>query len=106
MKVRAIRMVLAGAVWLCAMTAFARKPPPPQPSPPPPKPASLEQAVRQVQHRTGGHILAADTFQHGQAKVYRIKVLTPQGQVRVMQLRSKPRSQDRQDLSDSDRGGH
>lgn len=103
MKVRAIRMVLAGAVWLCATTAFARKPPPPQP---PPKPASLEQAVRQVQHRTGGHILAADTIQHGQAKVYRVKVLTPQGQVRVMQLRSKPRSQNRQDLSDSERGGH
>ena len=104
MKVRAIRMVLAGAVWLCATTAFARKPPPPQP--PPPKPASLEQAVRQVQHRTGGHILAADTIQHGQAKVYRVKVLTPQGQVRVMQLRSKPQSRDRQDLSDSERGGH
>ena len=105
MKVRAIRMVLAGAVWLCATTAFARKPPPKQ-TPPPPKPASLEQAVRQVQHRTGGHILAADTIQHGQAKVYRVKVLTPQGQVRVMQLRSKPRSQNRQDLSDSERGGH
>jgi hypothetical protein len=103
MKVRAIQMVLAGAVSLCATTAFARKPPPPQP---PPKPASLEQAVRQVQHRTGGHILAAEPIQHGQTKVYRIKVLTPQGQVRVMQLRSKPRSQDRQDPSDSERGGH
>ena len=105
MKVRAIRMVLAGAVWLCATTAFARKPPPKQ-TPPPPKPASLEQAVRQVQHRTGGHILAADTIQHGQAKVYRVKVLTPQGQVRVMQLRSKPRSPNGPDPSDSDQGGH
>jgi hypothetical protein len=99
-------MVLAGAVWLCATTAFARKPPLPQPPSPPPRPASLEQAVKQVQHRTGGHILAADTIQHGQAKVYRVKVLTPQGQVRVMQLRSKPRSQNRSDPSDSDQGGH
>lgn len=105
MKVRAIRMVLAGAVWLCATTAFARKPPP-QPPPTPPRPASLEQAVKQVQHRTGGHILAADTIQHGQAKVYRVKVLTPQGQVRVMQLRSQPRSQNRSDPSDSYQGGH
>ncbi len=106
MKLRAIRMVLAGAVWLCAATALARKPPPPQTPASPPRPASLEQAVKQVQHRTGGHILAADTFQHGQAKVYRIKVLTPQGQVRVMQLRSKPRSPNGPDPSDSDQGGH
>lgn len=107
MKVRTIRRVLAGAVWLCAATAFAGKPPSSQPPPSaPPRPSSLEQAVKQVQHRTGGHILAADTIQHGQAKVYRVKVLTPQGQVRVMQLRSKPRSQNRPDLSDSDQGGH
>lgn len=106
MKVRAIRVALAGAVWLCAGAALARKPPPSQPAPVPPRPASLEQAVKQVQHRTGGHILAADTIQHGQAKVYRVKVLTPQGQVRVMQLRSKPRSQNRPDPSDSEQGGH
>lgn len=107
MKVRAIRLVLAGAAWLCAASASAGKPPPPQPpSSAPPRPASLEQAVKQVQHRTGGHILAADTIQHGQAKVYRVKVLTPQGQVRVMQLRSKPGSQSRSDPSDSDQGGH
>ena len=105
MKLRAIQMVLAGAVWLCAATALARKPPPAPPSAPP-RPASLEQAVKEVQHQTRGHILAADTIQHGQGKVYRVKVLTPQGQVRVMQLRSKPRSQSRQDLSDSDQGGH
>lgn len=104
MKFRVIPSVLASTLWLCAATAFARKPPPPSPSPP--RPASLEQAVRQVQHQTRGHILAADTIQHGQAKVYRVKVLTPQGQVRVMQLHSKPRSQAKPDKPDSDRGGH
>jgi hypothetical protein len=103
MKFRVIPTVLAGTLCLCAATAFARKPPPP---PSPPRPASLEQAVKQVQHQTRGHILAADTIQHGQAKVYRVKVLTPQGQVRVMQLRSKPLSQNRPDKRDSDQGGH
>lgn len=106
MKFRVIPTLLAGALCLCAATASARKPPPPAPSSSPTRPASLEQAVKQVQHQTRGHILAADTIQHGQSKVYRVKVLTPQGQVRVMQLRSKPRSQSRQDLSDSDQGGH
>lgn len=105
MKIRIISTVLAGALGVCAAAAFAAKPPPSVP-PAPPRPATLEQAVKQVQHQTRGHILAADTIQHGQAKVYRVKVLTPQGQVRVMQLRSKPRSQSRQDRSDSDQGGH
>jgi hypothetical protein len=105
MKYRIFPTVLAGTLLLCATAAFARKPPPAPPSPPP-RPASLEQAVKEVQHQTRGHILAADTIQHGQGKVYRVKVLTPQGQVRVMQLRSRPRSQSRQDLSDSDQGGH
>lgn len=100
MKFRVIPSVLVGTLWLCAATAFARK------SPPPPHPASLEQAVKQVQHQTHGHILAADTIQHGQAKVYRVKVLTPQGQIRVMQLRSKPQSQAGRDKPDSDQGGH
>jgi hypothetical protein len=105
MKFRIFPTVLAGTLLLCATVALARKPPPVPPSAPA-RPASLEQAVKEVQHQTRGHILAADTIQHGQGKVYRVKVLTPQGQVRVMQLRSKPRSQSRQDLSDSDQGGH
>lgn len=105
MKFRVISSVLAGMLCLCAATAFARKPPPP-PSSSPPHPSSLEQAVKQVQHQTRGHILAADTIQHGQAKVYRVKVLTPEGHVRVMQLHSKPRSQAKPNKPDSDQGGH
>ncbi|HET9818689.1 MAG TPA: hypothetical protein VFP92_05940 [Rhodanobacteraceae bacterium] len=102
MKFRVIATVLAGTLCLCAASAFARKGPTPQQ---PPRPASLEQAVKQVQRQTHGHILAADTIQHGQAKVYRVKVLTPKGQVRVMQLHSKQRSRTGADKPDSDRGG-
>ena len=73
-------LLLAGAPL-----AWAAKPPPR-----PAHPQNLEQAVKQVQHQTRGHILAADTVSRGRSSVYRIKVLTPQGQVRVMQLHSAP----------------
>lgn len=49
---------------------------------------SLEQAVEQVQTQTRGRILAADAIPSGRSKLYRIKVLTPDGHVRVMQLHS------------------
>lgn len=91
-------------------TAFARKPPPPPPPSAPPSapahPQNLEQAVKQVQHQTRGHILAADTVSRGKSSVYRIKVLTPQGQVRVMQLHSSARPQPSPGHSDSKQGGH
>jgi hypothetical protein len=49
---------------------------------------SLERAVQQVQQQTNGRILAADSIPNGRNKLYRIKVLTPDGHVRVMQVRS------------------
>jgi flagellar basal body L-ring protein FlgH len=49
---------------------------------------SLENAVQHVQQQTNGRILAADSIQNGRNKLYRIKVLTPDGHVRVMQLHS------------------
>ncbi|HEX5961848.1 MAG TPA: hypothetical protein VFY97_11460 [Rhodanobacteraceae bacterium] len=111
MKSRIASVVLTGALLACAGVAWAAPPrpapPPHQPaSAPPARPASLEQAVKQVQHQTGGHILAADTVSRGRAQVYRIKVLKPDGKVQVMQLNSNPRSQDRPNRSESDQGGH
>lgn len=64
---------------------------------------SLERAVQEVQQQTNGRILAADSIPNGRNKLYRIKVLTPDGHVRVMQLRSndgmlgKERKDDRSD---------
>ena len=49
---------------------------------------SLENAVQQVQQQTNGRILTADSIPNGHNKLYRIKVLTPDGHVRVMQLHS------------------
>ena len=107
MKMHICSTVLAGVLLACAAAASAK---PPRSAPPPPAPAShpasLEQAVRQVQHQTRGHILAADTVSRGQTNVYRIKVLTPQGKVQVMQLHSSPPAQGHSSKSRSDQGGH
>lgn len=104
MKFRVFPMLLACALPCCAALAFARNPPPPQPQQG--HPASLEQAVKQVQHDTRGHILAADTVTRGKANVYRIKVLTPQGQVQVVQMHSNARPKPKSGKSDNEKGGH
>jgi uncharacterized membrane protein YkoI len=44
---------------------------------------SLNEAVRQVRRESGGRVLSADESSQGGRRVYRIKVLTPSGHVRV-----------------------
>ncbi len=51
--------------------------------------ATLREAVALVERDTGGRILAAETVIAGQSRVYRIKVLTPDGTVRVVQVAAK-----------------
>lgn len=108
MKLRVLPTLFACALTCCAALAYARKPPPPPPQMPPPQehPASLEQAVKQVQHNTRGHILAADTVTRGKASVYRIKVLTPQGQVQVVQMHSNARAKPKPGKPETEKGGH
>lgn len=45
---------------------------------------TLEQAAARVKHQTGGRILSASESRKGGRKVYRIKVLLPSGNVRVV----------------------
>lgn len=47
---------------------------------------SREQAVRMVQQQTNGRILSVDTVRRGNRIIYRIKVLTPEGHVRVIEI--------------------
>jgi hypothetical protein len=47
---------------------------------------TLKQAVAKVQRESGGKILSARTMKTAQGDAYRIKVLTPQGRVRVVQI--------------------
>jgi hypothetical protein len=49
---------------------------------------SMDQAVRKVQRETGGKVLSAEPHHVGRRTEYRIKVLTPQGHVRVMAIPS------------------
>ncbi len=51
---------------------------------------TLEQAVQKVQRETGGKILSAGRLRLGQHELlYRIKVLTPKGVVKVVQVRTR-----------------
>ena len=72
-------MVVAG--WLVAGTAAAQ-------SSPSQSGLSLDQAVVQVQQRVGGKVLSAEPRHIGRRVEYRIKVLTPEGHVRVMAVSS------------------
>ncbi len=103
MKFRIIAAMLAGTMMAANAPAWAA---PPRPAPKPAHPATLEQAVKQVQQQTRGHILAADTVSRGRTNVYRIKVLTPKGKVQVMQLHSNPQPQVHSKKTRSDQGGH
>jgi len=49
---------------------------------------SMDQAVLKVQRETGGKVLSAEPHHVGRRTEYRIKVLTPQGHVRVMAIPS------------------
>lgn len=51
---------------------------------------SVQEAVTQAQRETnGGKVLSVQTLTIGKRKVYRIKVLTRDGQVRVMQIQAE-----------------
>ncbi|HJT98985.1 MAG TPA: PepSY domain-containing protein [Rhodanobacteraceae bacterium] len=47
---------------------------------------SPQEAVAKVQQETNGKVLSVQTLTLGKRKLYRIKVLTPDGQVRVIQV--------------------
>ena len=47
---------------------------------------TLQEAVAKVEHETHGKVLSAETKHNGRQTVYRIKVLTRDGQVRVIEV--------------------
>lgn len=48
--------------------------------------ATLKEAIEQVERETRGKVLAADTIRTRGTVVYRIKVLMPDGRVRIFQI--------------------
>jgi uncharacterized membrane protein YkoI len=49
-------------------------------------PLTLQEAIARVQRETGGKVLSAETKPQGKRTVYRIKVLTRDGQVKVVEV--------------------
>lgn len=47
---------------------------------------SLDEAIQRIRRETGGRILAADTVRNDSTVTYRIKVLMPDGRVRVFHV--------------------
>lgn len=50
---------------------------------------SVQEAVAQAQRDTNGKVLSVQTLTIGKRKVYRIKVLTHDGQVRIVQVQAE-----------------
>ena len=49
-------------------------------------PMTLKDAIAKVERETGAKVLSAETKRAGRQIVYRIKILTHQGQVRVVEV--------------------
>ena len=47
---------------------------------------TLKDAIAKVEHDTGAKVLSAETKRNGKQNVYRIKVLTRAGQVKVIEV--------------------
>ncbi len=73
MKLRAATLLLLAAFALSSHDACAA-------------PLSMQEAIAKVQHQTGGKVLSAETKTQGKKTIYRIKVLTRDGQVRIIEV--------------------
>ncbi|MCK7594437.1 hypothetical protein [Pseudomarimonas salicorniae] len=75
--------------------------------------ARLPESVRRIERETGGKVLQVRPIQRGDREIYRMKVLTPDGRVKIVQDdpkrprerdREPPRSEDREPDPDRRRG--
>jgi uncharacterized membrane protein YkoI len=73
MKLRVATILLLAAFALSSHDAFAA-------------PLTMQEAIAKVQHQTGGKVLSAETKTQGKKSIYRIKVLTRDGQVRIIEV--------------------
>lgn len=73
MKLRFAMTVLLAALALSSHDAFAA-------------PLTMQEAIAKVQHETGGKVLSAETKTQGTKTIYRIKLLTRGGQVKIVEV--------------------
>ncbi|HPW02665.1 MAG: hypothetical protein WBC13_04455 [Dokdonella sp.] len=72
---RCAATIMAMAMMVAASQAWARE-------------ISVQEAVDRVQQDTHAKVLNVRTLQIGKRKIYRIKILTPGGQVRVIEIKA------------------
>ena len=88
---RSVKTLIVAAFLVGAGSVWAQSPPTDPPSDEPAQaPAkgnrgSLPDSVRRVERQTGGEVLRAEPMQRDGREVYRLKVLTADGRVRVVQ---------------------
>ena len=90
---RLLRTALHPMLLLGTGAAWAQSAPPPHAPPPRHEPTAprdrgqggLPDSVRRVERQTGGEVLRAEPMQRDGREVYRLKVLTADGRVRVVQ---------------------
>ena len=115
---RSVKTLFVAAILVGTGSVWAQSPPTDPPSDEPaPAPAkanrgSLPDSVRRVERQTGGEVLRAEPMQRDGREVYRLKVLTADGRVRVVQddpgkpptkdVSAKGRDKKKQSSSDSD----
>jgi len=103
---RLLRTALHPVLLLGTGAVWAQSAPPPSHPPRQEPPAQrdrgqgqgLPDSVRRVERQTGGEVLRAEPMQRDGREVYRLKVLTADGRVRVVQddpdrARERPRSE-------------
>ena len=52
------------------------------------KEITVQEAVEQVQRETNAKVLSVQTLRIGKRKIFRIKILTSRGQVRVLEIKA------------------
>ena len=88
---RSVKTLFVAAIVVGTGSVWAQSPPSDPPSREPAQaPAkgsrgSLPDSVRRVERQTGGEVLRAEPMQRDGREVYRLKVLTADGRVRVVQ---------------------
>ena len=87
---RLARRLLLPALLLGSGAAWAQSAPPDPPAQPPQarekgNRSTLPESVRRVERETGGEVLRAEPMQRDGREVHRMKVMTADGRVRVVQ---------------------
>ena len=82
---RLLKLMLVPTILLGTGSVWAQTPPPKAPERARGEKGSLPDSVRRVERQTGGEVLRAEPMQRDGREVYRLKVLTSDGRVRVVQ---------------------